>query len=82
VDEEVPSGKRKPKWLQDTLKDAQSVGSLKRAARESRPPERFCSYVALVTNIIESEPSSYEEVRQPAGLERGHGGGVCLYHEE
>jgi len=28
---------------------------------ESKPPERFCSYVALATNIVESEPFSYEE---------------------
>ena len=32
--------------------------------RERRPPKRFSSYVAMVTNIIESEPSSYEATRQ------------------
>ena len=54
-------GKRKPKWLQDTLKDATSVAELKRPVRECRPPERFCSYMAMVTSILDSEPSSYEE---------------------
>ena len=58
---EVCSGKRKPKWLQDTLRDATSVAEPKRPVRESRPPERFCSYMAIVGNIIDSEPSSYEE---------------------
>jgi hypothetical protein len=60
-DEEVPSGKRKPKWLQETLKEADDFGGPKRATRESRPPERFCAHMAMVTSITESEPSSYEE---------------------
>jgi hypothetical protein len=60
-DEEVPSGKRKPKWLQETLREADDFGGPKRATRESRPPERFCAHMAMVTSITESEPSSYEE---------------------
>ena len=59
---EVCSGKRKPKWLQDTLREATSIVGLKRPVRESRPLERFCSYMEMVANIIDSEPSSYEEV--------------------
>ena len=58
---EVHLGKRKPKWLQDTLRDATSVAEPKRLVRESRPPERYCSYMAMVTSILDSEPSSYEE---------------------
>ena len=58
---EVRSGKRKPKWLQDTLREATSVVGPKRSVRESRPPERFCSYMAMVANIVDSKPSSYEE---------------------
>ena len=58
---EACSGKRKPKWLHDTLRDATFVTELKRPIRESRPPERFCSYMAMVTSILDSEPSSYEE---------------------
>ena len=37
------------------------MGTPKRAARESKVPERFCSYVAMVSSISESEPS-YEQV--------------------
>ena len=58
---EVCSGKRKPKLLQDTLYEATLVAGPKRQVRESKPPERFCSYMALVTSIVDSEPSSYEE---------------------
>jgi hypothetical protein len=43
------------------LKEAETVGNPRNSTRESRPPERFCSYVAMVTGITESEPSSYEE---------------------
>ena len=53
--QEVTSGKRKPKWLQDTLEEAQIVGTPKRATRESEVPERFCSYLAMVSNISESK---------------------------
>ena len=35
--------KRKPKWLQDTLKEAEIVGAPKKQVRESKPPERFGS---------------------------------------
>ena len=58
---EVCSGKRKPKWLQDTLREATSVTGSKRQVRERRPPDRFCSYIEMVANIVDSEPSSYEE---------------------
>lgn len=56
------SGKMRPKWLQDALKEVESVGPPKRVNRESVPPERFCSYVAKAINIVDSEPASYEEV--------------------
>jgi hypothetical protein len=47
-----------PKWLQDTLKEAQgSVGNPRQAVRESKPTERTCSYIAMVRSIRESEPS-------------------------
>jgi len=58
---EVRSRQRKPKWLQDTLRDATSVTKPKRPVRESRPLERFCSYMEMATSILDSEPSSYEE---------------------
>jgi hypothetical protein len=49
-------------WLQDTLKEAQgSVGNPRQAVRESKPSERFCSYIVMVSIIWESEPSTFEE---------------------
>jgi hypothetical protein len=44
------------------LRKAQgSVGNPKQAVRESKPPERFYSYIAMVSSIREFEPSTFEE---------------------
>jgi hypothetical protein len=51
-----------PKWLQETLKEAQEfVGNPKKDVRESKVLERFCSYLAMVRNIIEFDLSTVEE---------------------
>ena len=44
------------------MNEAEFVGPSKRVNRESVPPERFCSYVAKATNIVDSKPTSYEKV--------------------
>lgn len=61
VDQEAVSGMRRPKWLSDTLTDAERVTPRRIAVRESMPPEKFCSYIALVIGIIDSEPSNFDE---------------------
>ena len=43
------------------MREATYVDAPKRPVRENIPPERFCSYMAMVANIVDSEPSSYEE---------------------
>jgi hypothetical protein len=48
----VTSGKRKPRWFQETLKESkENVGDAKRLFRESRALERLGSYLAMVTSI-------------------------------
>ena len=37
------------------------MGASKKPVRESKPPERFGNYIAMVEDIVETEPSSYEE---------------------
>jgi hypothetical protein len=60
--QDTTSERRKPKWLQDTLREAQgSVGNPRQAVRESKTPKRFCSYIAMVSSIRESDPSTFEE---------------------
>jgi hypothetical protein len=58
--QEVTSGKWKPKWFQETLKEAKEyVGEPQRLMRESRAPERLGSYLAMVTSIIDSKPTTF-----------------------
>jgi hypothetical protein len=50
---DTTSERRNPKWLQDTLREAHgSVGNPRQVVRESKPPERFCSYIDLVFKHI------------------------------
>jgi hypothetical protein len=51
----------RPRWLQDTLRDVERHAAPMGTFKESRPPRRFSSYVALMSSIIDSEPSSFEE---------------------
>jgi hypothetical protein len=58
----VTPGKRKPRWFQETLKEAkENVGEPKRLFRESRAPERLGSYLAMVTSITDSEPMTFAQ---------------------
>jgi hypothetical protein len=53
---------RRPRWSEQTLRDAQKhVEPPRTTFRESRPPRKFPTYMALMTNIIDSEPSNFEE---------------------
>jgi hypothetical protein len=58
---EVTSGKKKPRWFQETLKEAKEyVGEPQRLMRESRVPKS--SHLAIVMSSSESEPTSDEQV--------------------
>jgi hypothetical protein len=56
------SGKRRPRWFQETLKEArENVGKPKSQIRESRPPVRLGAYLALVTSIRDTEPQTFAQ---------------------
>jgi hypothetical protein len=56
------SGKRRPRWFQETLKEAkENVGEPKSQIRESRPPVRLGAYLALVTIIRDTEPQTFAQ---------------------
>jgi hypothetical protein len=56
----VTPGKRKPRWFQETLKEAmENVGEPKRLMRESIEPKRLGSYLAMVTSITDAEPTTF-----------------------
>jgi hypothetical protein len=58
----ITSGKRKPRWFQQTLKEAkENVGEPKRQFRENRAPERLGSYLAMVTSITDADPQIFAQ---------------------
>jgi hypothetical protein len=60
---EVTSGKKKPRWFQETLKEAKEyVGEPQRLMRERRAPKRFGSHLAMVMNRSDFEPTFDEQV--------------------
>ena len=53
--------RRRPKWLQETVREAKDASESERIMRRSKALDRFCSYLAAVTDITHFEPSSIEE---------------------
>ena len=58
---EKDSHKRKPAWEQELLREAKRYGTLERIHSERKRENPYNSYVALLCDIIDREPSTYEE---------------------
>jgi hypothetical protein len=54
--------RKRPAWLRNTLQEVEGHAAPKGSFRERKSPHKFSSYVALMRNIIDSEPSTFEEV--------------------
>ena len=52
---EVITYQRNPSW-------AHEYGAPNKTFKESKRPQFYSNYVALMSNIIDAEPSNYEEV--------------------
>ena len=53
--QDATSTKRKPSWLKKLVKEAEeSVGPPRREVRERNAPNRFSSYMEVVTSLCES----------------------------
>ena len=60
--QEAISKKRKPSWLKELMKEAfESIGKPNREVIDSKAPERYSNYMAIVASLRESEPSTFEE---------------------
>ena len=53
--------KRKPAWVRQTLHDVEGHTTPRGVYWESKRPQRFGCYVALMSSILDSEPSTYDE---------------------
>ena len=58
---EKNSHKRKPAWEREAIQDAEKYDALDGMHRESKRPRPYSSYAALLCDIIDKEPSNYEE---------------------
>jgi hypothetical protein len=58
---EEPPAKRNPGWLKEIVQEAERIVSPTATFRERKRPHRFGGYVALMNNISDDEPSSFEE---------------------
>ena len=61
---EDPPIKRRPAWFKETLQDAERHAAPSGTFRESKRPQRFVGYVALVSNISDAEPSLFDEANK------------------
>jgi hypothetical protein len=58
---EEPPTKRKTRWLKEIMQEVERITTLKGTFRERKKPHRFGGYVALMSNISDTEPYSFEE---------------------
>ena len=59
---EQSTGKKKPKWLRKTLKEAKEFGTPKEPVRAIQMPDKMG--MALVASLHDSDPSTFEEASQ------------------
>jgi hypothetical protein len=58
------SHKRKPSWAKELIQDVEKYGALEGTMRQSKKPKPFSSYMALMCDLVENEPTCFEEVVQ------------------
>jgi hypothetical protein len=58
------SHKRKPTWARELIQDGEKYGSPEGTMRHVKKPKPLSSYMALMCNIIEKEPTCFEYATQ------------------
>eukprot|EP00253_Pinus_taeda_P035481 PITA_35481 len=65
---EAASVKRKPSWAREILQEAEKLAPPKahsgKSYKKQKRPHRYGGYVALVSNLSESEPSTFDEANK------------------
>ena len=56
--------KRKPAWVREIIQEAERYGTLEGSTRTSKISKPYSSYVALMCDLINQEPTSYKEAAQ------------------
>ena len=58
------SQKRKPAWAREIIQEAERYGAPKGSIRTSKRSNPYSSYVALMCDLVDQQPNSYEEAAQ------------------
>jgi hypothetical protein len=58
------SHKRKPAWARELIQDVEKYGAPEGTMIQSKKPKPFSSYVALMCDFVDKEPTCFEEVVQ------------------
>jgi hypothetical protein len=58
------SHKRNPPWARELIQDGENYGAPEGTMRQSKKPNPFSSYMALMCDLIEKEPTCFEEAIQ------------------
>lgn len=61
LDEPSNANRKRPLWARKMIQEAKNYTAPKGTFRESKRPHKFSSYVALMSEIINSEPSCVKE---------------------
>jgi hypothetical protein len=56
------SHKRKPAFTRELIQDGEKYGSLEGTMRQVKKPKPFSSYMELMCDLLEKEPTCFEEV--------------------
>jgi hypothetical protein len=57
----IISHKRNPTRARELIQDAKKYGALEGTMRQRKKPEPFSSYIPLMCDLIEKEPTCFEE---------------------
>jgi U3 small nucleolar RNA-associated protein 14 len=58
------SHKRKPAWARELIQDGEKYGVPEGTTRQVKRPKPFSSYMDLMCNILDEEPTCFEEAIQ------------------
>ena len=58
------SHKINPSWVCDIIQEAERYGAPKGSTRQRKKPNPFPSYVALMCDLVDKEPTCFEAVVQ------------------
>jgi hypothetical protein len=58
------SHKRKPAWARELIQDGEKYGVPEGTTRQVKRPKPFSSYTALMCNLLDEEPTCFEEAIQ------------------